>query len=107
MLKPYDPQMYKPYDQNHHMVLPSPFSILHSTACPRQWLLSSSWKKTQGIKLQLTHNLDSILKSREVTLPTKVHLIKAMVFTVVMYGYESWTIKKAGHQRSDAFELWC
>ena len=52
-------------------------------------------------------NLDSILKSRDVTLPTKVHLVKAMVFQVVMYGCESWTIKKAEHQRSDAFELWC
>ena len=52
-------------------------------------------------------NLDSILKSRDVTLPTKVHLVKAMVFPVVMYIYESWTIKKAEHQRIDAFELWC
>ena len=52
-------------------------------------------------------NLDSILKSRDITLPTKVHLIKAMVFSVVMYGCESWTIKKAEHQRIDAFELWC
>ena len=52
-------------------------------------------------------NLDSILKSRDITLPTKVHLVKAMVFSVVMYGYESWTIKKAEHQRTVAFELWC
>ena len=52
-------------------------------------------------------NLDSILKSRDITLPTKVHLVKAMVFPVVMYGCESWTIKKAEHRRSDAFELWC
>ena len=52
-------------------------------------------------------NLDSILKSRDVTLPTKIHLVKAMVFPVVMYGCESWTIKKAEHQRVDAFELWC
>ena len=52
-------------------------------------------------------NLDSILKSRDITLPTKVHLLKAMVFPVVMYGCESWTIKKAEHQRIDAFELWC
>ena len=52
-------------------------------------------------------NLDSLLKSRDITLPTKVHLIKAMVFPVVMYGCESWTIKKAEHQRIDAFELWC
>ena len=52
-------------------------------------------------------NLDSILKSRDITLLTKVHLVKAMVFPVVMYGCESWTVKKAEHQRIDAFELWC
>ena len=52
-------------------------------------------------------NLDSILKNREITLPTKVHLVKAMVFPVVMYGCESWTVKKAESQRIDAFELWC
>ena len=52
-------------------------------------------------------NLDSILKSRDITLPTKVCLVKAMVFPVVMYGCGSWTIKKAEHQRIDAFELWC
>ena len=52
-------------------------------------------------------NLDSILKSRDITLPTKVSLVKAMVFPVVMYGCESWTIKKAERQRIDAFELWC
>ena len=52
-------------------------------------------------------NLDSMLKSRDITLPTKVHLVKAMVFPVVMYGCESWTIKKPEHQRTDAFELWC
>ena len=52
-------------------------------------------------------NLDSILKSRDITLPTKVHLVKAMVFPVVMYGCESWTIKKAEHRRIDGFELWC
>ena len=52
-------------------------------------------------------NLDSILKSRDITMPTKVHLVKAMIFPVVMYGCESWTIKKAECQRIDAFELWC
>ena len=52
-------------------------------------------------------NLDSILKSRDITLPTKVHLVKAMVFRIVMYGCESWAIKKAEHQRIDYFELWC
>ena len=52
-------------------------------------------------------NLDSIFKSRDITLPTKAYLVKAMVFPVVMYGCESWTIKKAEHRRIDAFELWC
>ena len=52
-------------------------------------------------------NLDSILKSRDITLPTKAHLVKAMVFPVVMYRCESWTVKKAEHQKIDAFELWC
>ena len=52
-------------------------------------------------------NLDNIVKSRDITLPTKVHLVKAMVFPVVMYGYESWTVKKAECRRIDAFELWC
>ena len=52
-------------------------------------------------------NLDNILKSRDITLPTKVRLVKAIVFPVVMYGCEKWTIKKAEHRRTDAFELWC
>ena len=52
-------------------------------------------------------NLDTIFKSRDIILPTKVHLVKAMVFPVVMYGCESWTVKKAEHRRIDAFELWC
>ena len=52
-------------------------------------------------------NLDSIFKRRDITLPTKVYLVKAMVFPVVMYEFESWTVKKAEHRRIDAFELWC
>ena len=52
-------------------------------------------------------NLDNMLKSRDITLPTKVRLVKAMVFPVVMYGYESWTVKRAEHQSIDAFEVWC
>ena len=56
---------------------------------------------------KLMTNLDSILKSRDITLPTKIHLVKAMVFPVVMYGCESWTVKKAEHRRIGAFELWC
>ena len=56
---------------------------------------------------KVMNNLDSILKSRDITLPTKVHLAKAMIFPVVMYGCEVWTVKKAEHQSIDAFELWC
>ena len=56
---------------------------------------------------KVTTNLDSILKNRDITLPTKIHLVKAIVFPVVMYGCESWTVKKAEHRRIDAFELWC
>ena len=52
-------------------------------------------------------NLDSILKNRDITLPTKVHLVKAIIFLIAMYGCKSWTIKKVEHQRTDAFELWC
>ena len=66
---------------------------------------------TAAMKLKdacsLEENLDSILKSRYITLPAKVHLVKAMVLPVIMYGYESWTIKKAEHRRIDVFELWC
>ena len=58
-------------------------------------------------KRQVTTNLDSILKSRDIALPTKIRLVKAMVFPVVMYGCESWTVKNAERQRIDAFELWC
>ena len=56
---------------------------------------------------KVMNNIDSILKSRDITLPTKVRLVKAMVFSVVMYGCESWTVKKAEHRKIDAFELWC
>ena len=85
--------------------------------------MEKQWKQWQTLSLQmvttamkLRHfllgrkamtNLDSILKSRDITLLTKVPIVKAMVFPVVMYGYESWTIKKAEHQRTDAFRLWC
>ena len=64
-------------------------------------------KRRLLLERKIMTNLDSILKSRDVTLPTKVRLVKAMVFPVVMYGCESWTIKKSEHQRIDAFELWC
>ena len=64
-------------------------------------------KRCLLLGMKVMTNLDSILKSRDVTLPTKVHLLKAMVFPVVMYGCESWTVKKAERRRIDAFELWC
>ena len=81
----------------------------------KQWQTVFSWtpKSLRTVKRHLflgrkaMANLDSILKSRDITLPKKVHLVKAMVFPVVMYGCDSWTIKKAEHQRIDAFELWC
>ena len=64
-------------------------------------------KKHLLLQGKVMTNLDSILKTRDITLPTKVHIVKAMVFPVAMYGCESWTIKKAEHHRIDAFELWC
>ena len=78
----------------------------------KQWLTlfwgapKSLQMVTAAMRLVMT-NLDSILKSRDITVATEVHQVKAMVFPAVMYGYESWTIKKAEHQRIDAFELWC
>ena len=72
-------------------------------------MVSAATKLKRGLLLgrKAMTNLDSIFKSRDITLPTKVHLVKAMVFPVVMYGCESWTVKKAECQRIDAFELWC
>ena len=64
-------------------------------------------KRCLLLRRKVMTNLDSILKSRDITLPTKVHLAKAMVFPMVMYGCESWTIKKAEHRSSDVLELWC
>ena len=64
-------------------------------------------KRSLLLARKVMANLDSILKTRDITLPTKVHLVKAMVFPVVMYGCESWIVKKAEHQRIEAFELWC
>ena len=64
-------------------------------------------KRHLFLRRKVMTNLDSILKSRDISLPTKVYLVKAMIFPVVMYRYKSWTIKKAEHQRTDAFKLWC
>ena len=72
-------------------------------------MVTAAMKLKDGLLLRrkVMTNLDSILKSRDMTLPTKVRLVKAMVFPVVMYGSESWTVKKAEHRKIDAFELWC
>ena len=85
-----------------------------STQAPRQVLrisyplpTSHEIKRRLPLGRKVMTNLDSIFKSRDITLPTKVRLVKAMVFPVVMYGCESWTVKKAKRQRIDAFELWC
>ena len=82
--------------------------------CQTLWTPKSLQMVTAAMKLRhlllgrkVMTNLDSIFKSRDITLPTKVCLVKAMVFPVVMYGRESWTVKKAEHRRIDAFELWC
>ena len=72
-----------------------------------RWYCSYEIKRRLILGRKATTNLDSIFKSRDITLPTKVHLVKAMVFPVVMNGYESWTMKKAEHRKTDAFELWC
>ena len=72
---------------------------------PKSLLMVMKLKDTYSLEENLTTNLDGIFKSRDITLPTKVHLVKAMVFPVVMYGCESWTVKKAEHRRIDAFEL--
>ena len=79
---------------------------------PKEWITadgdcSHEIKRCLLLGRKVMTNLDSILKSRDITLPTKVRLVKAMVFPVVMYGCESWTVKKAESQKIDAFELWC
>ena len=81
--------------------------ILGGTKITADGVCSHEIKRHLLLRRKAMTNLDSILKSRDITLTTKVHLVKAMVFLVVMYGCESWTIKKAECQRIDAFELWC
>ena len=80
--------------------------------CLLSWLVApgvyfTTFKRRLLLGRKVMTNLDSIFKSRDITLPTKVRLVKAMVFPVVMYGCESWTVKEAEHRRIDAFELWC
>ena len=81
--------------------------ILGGSKTPADGDCSHEIKRYLLLGRKVMTNLDSILKSRDITLPTKVHLVKAMVFPVVMYGCESWTVKKAERQRIDAFEVWC
>ena len=81
--------------------------ILGGSKIPADGDCSHEIKRCLLLGRKVTTNVDSILKSRDITLPTKVHLVKAIVFPVVMYGCESWTIKKAECQKIDAFELWC
>ena len=74
---------------------------------PKSLQMVTEIKRCLLLGRKVMTNLDSLFKSRDITLPTKVRLVKAMVFPVVMYGCESWTVKKAEHQRIDVFELWC
>ena len=73
----------------------------------KSWTKQSDFTFTLLFGRKVMTNLDSILKSRDITLPTNVRLVRVIVFPVVMYGYETWTVKKAEHQRTDVFELWC
>ena len=91
--------MGKQWKQHQILFLGAPKSLQMVTAAMKLRRLL--------LERKVMTNLDSILKSRDITLPTKVRLVKAMIFSVVMYGCESWTVKKAEHQRIDAFELWC
>ena len=92
--------MGKQWKQCQTLFLGAPKSLQMVTAAMKL-------KDTCSLEERLLTNLDSILKSRGITLPTKVHLVKAMVFPVVMYGCESWTVNKAERRSIDAFELWC
>ena len=81
--------------------------ILGSSKITADGDYSHDIKRHLLLRMKVMTNLDSIFKSRDITLPTKVRLVKAMVFSVVMYGYESWTVKKAERRRINVFELWC
>ena len=82
-------------------------SLITQTSTRQECLRKTDFKRCLLLGRKVMTNLDSILKSRDITLPIKVRLVKAMVFPVVMYGCESWTVKKAEHRRIGAFELWC
>ena len=93
--------------QNLHVCLPAKLIHFYPTFCNSVYCSHREIKRCLLLERKAMTNLDSILKTRGITLPTKVHLVKAMVFPVVMYGCESWTVKKAEYRRIDAFELWC
>ena len=82
-------------------------SLITQTNTRQQYLRKTDFERRLLLGRKVMTNVDSIFKSRDITLPTKIHLVKAMVFPVVMYGCESWTIKKPECRRIDAFELWC
>ena len=92
--------MGKHWKQCHTLLFVAPKSLQMVTA-------SHEIKRCLFLGRKVMTNLDSLFKSRDITLPTKVHLVKAMVFPVVIFGHESWTVKKAERRRIDAFELWC
>ena len=92
--------MGKQWKQRHTLFFGAPKSL-------QMVIAAMKLKDPLLLGRKVMSNLDSIFKSRDITLPTKVHLVKAVVFPVVMYGCESWTVKKAEHQKIDAFELWC
>ena len=95
------------YNSSHvsYLIMKNVTHFAHATAISSVLICECLWVLLLGRKVMT--NLDSILKSRDITLPTKVHLVKAIIFPVVMYGCESWTIKKAEWRKIDAFELWC
>ena len=90
--------------KNIYLVLPEPS---YDASEPADGDCSHEIKRRLLLGRRVMTNLDSILKNRDITLPTKVHLVKAVVFSVVMYGCESWTVKRAERRRIDALELWC
>ena len=95
--------------QNYYITRNIPLGTLLPILCPvaLYTVFKIQFKRCLLLGRKVMINLDSILKSKDITLPTKVHLVKALAFPVVMYGCESWTIKKAENRRIDAFELWC
>ena len=101
---PFNPQSYNFKCRTYGSVIP--YLSDYVPNCPFTADGDCSHERSLLLGRKVMTTLDIILKSRDITLPTKVHLVKAMVFPVVMYGCESWTVKKAEHQRIDAFELW-